>query len=149
MEFVARLLAAQLGAQTVFRADNSYDLGGLLPSAFSRLSDLLGKAVDSAQSWGNEDQKSKAQARRQRLKEANTHKGEEDWTVNKAVHFNEWANFSPNDFMPIVNAFKDLLACAQCDDCGSWLYITPKGTSPEGLRCSCNSVNLNLKKKPK
>ena len=76
-------------------------------------------------------------------------KGEEDWTVNKAVHFNEWANFSPNDFMPIVNAFKDLLACAQCDDCGSWLYITPKGTSPEGLRCSCNSVNLNLKKKPK
>ncbi len=149
MEFVARLLADQLGAQTAFRADNSYDLGGLLPSAFSRLSDLLGKAIDSAQSWGNEDQKSKAQARKQRLKAANTHKGEEDWTVNKAVHFNEWANFSPNDFMPIVKAFKDLLACAQCDDCGSWLYITPKGTAPEGLRCSCNSVNLNLKKKPK
>ena len=149
MEFVARLLADQLGAQTVFRADNSYDLGGLLPSAMSKLSDLLGKAVDSAQSWGNEDQKSKAHARRQRLKQANSYKGEEDWTVNKAVHFNEWANFTPNDFKPIIQAFKDLLACAQCDDCGSWLYITPKGTSPDGLRCSCNSVNLNLKKKPK
>lgn len=149
MEFVARLLADQLGAQTVFRADNSYDLGGLLPSAMSRLSDLLGKAADSAQSWDNEDQKSKAHARRQRLKQANTHKGEEDWTVNKAVHFNEWANFSPNDFKPIVQAFKDLLACAQCDDCGSWLYIEPKSISPGGLRCSCNLVNLNLKRKPK
>lgn len=60
MEFVARLLADQLGAKAVFRADNSYDLGGLLPSAMSRLSELLGKAVDSAQSWGNEDQKSKS-----------------------------------------------------------------------------------------
>lgn len=149
MEFVARLLADQLGAQAVFRADNSYDLGGLLPSAMSRLSDLLGKAVDSAQSWGNEDQKSKAHARKQRLKQANTHKGEENWTVNKAVHFNEWANFSPNDFKPIVQAFKDLLASAQCNDCGSWLYITPKSTTPEALRCPCNLVNLNLKQKPK
>lgn len=149
MEFVSRLLADQLGAQTVFRADNSYDLGGLLPSSMSRLSNLLGKAVDSAQSWGNEDQKSKALARKQRLKQANAHKGEEDWTVNKAVHFNAWANFSSNDFKPIVQAFKDLLACAQCDDCGSWLYITPKSILPEGLRCSCNLVNLNLKQKPK
>jgi hypothetical protein len=149
MEFVARLLADQLGAKTVFRADNSYDLGGLLPSAMSGLSELLGKAVASAQSWDNEDQKIKAFERKQRLKLANTHKGEEDWTVNKAVHFNEWANFSTNDFKPIVQAFKDLLACAQCDDCGSWLYITPKSTSPEGLRCSCNLVNLNLKQKPK
>lgn len=149
MEFVARLLADQLGAQTIFRADNSYDLGGLLPSAMSRLSDLLGKAADSAQSWGNERQKSDALARRQRLNQANTHKGEEDWTVNKAVHFNEWANFGTNDFKPIVQAFKDLLACAQCDDCGSWLYITPKSTSPEGLQCSCNLVNFNLKRKPK
>lgn len=149
MEFVARLLADQLGAKAVFRADNSYDLGGLLPSAMSQLSDLLGKAVDSAQSWGNEDQKAKAHARKQRLNQANTHKGEEEWTVNKAVHFNEWANFRPNDFKPIVEAFKDLLACAQCDDCGSWLYITPKGPSPEALRCPCSLVNLNLMKMPK
>lgn len=149
MEFVARLLADQLGAPTVFRADNSYDLGGLLPSAMSRLSDLLGKAVDSAQSWGNEKQKSDALARKQNLKEANTHKGEEDWTVNKAVHFNEWANFGSNDLKPIVQAFKDLLTCAQCNDCGSWLYITPKSASPEGLRCSCSLVNFNLKRKPK
>lgn len=149
MEFVARLLADQLGAKTVFRADNSYDLGGLLPSAMSGLSELLGRAAASAQSWDNEDQKIKALERKQRLKLANTHKGEEDWTVNKAVHFNEWANFSSNDFKPIVQAFKDLLACAQCDDCGSWLYITPKNISPEGLRCSCNLVNLNLKQKPK
>lgn len=149
MEFVARLLADQLGAPIAFRADNSYDLGGLLPSAMSRLSDLLGKAVDSAQSWGNEDQKSKAHARKQRLKKANTNKGDEDWTVNKAVHFNEWANFSSNDFKPIVQAFKDLLACAQCDDCGSWLYIEPKRIAPGGLRCSCSLVNLNLKRKPK
>tara|TARA_R110000851_G_scaffold303729_1_gene461404 strand:- start:4950 stop:7403 length:2454 start_codon:yes stop_codon:yes gene_type:complete len=149
MEFVARILADQLGAPTVFRADNNYDLGSLLPNAMSRLSELLGKAVDTGQSWGNEDQKAKAQARKLRLKQANTHKGNEEWTVNKAVHFNEWATFRPNDFKPIVQAFKDLLASAQCEDCGSLLYITPKSTAPEALRCPCSLVNFNLKKKPK
>ena len=147
MEFVARLLADQLAAQTVFRADNSYDMGSLLPSAFSRLKELLGRAADAAQSWDNEAQKADALTRKQKLKVANTHKGEEDWTINRAVHYNEWANFGTNDFAPLVKALQELLDCAQCPDCKSWLYVSPRNGPPETLRCSCSATNLNLKRK--
>ena len=74
----------------------------------------------------------------------------EQWAVNKAVHYNEWANFGKKDFEPVVGAFKELLACFHCesDACQSWLYVTPRGT-PESLRCACNAVNMNLKPKQK
>jgi len=147
MEFVSRLLADQLAAPTIFRADNSYDMGSLLPSAMSRLKDMLGKAADAAQSWGNETQKADALARKQKLKEASTHKGEEDWAINRAVHFNEWANFGAKDFEPIVKAFRDLLDCAKCPDCDAWLYVTPRNGPAEALRCPCSATNLNLKRK--
>lgn len=147
MEFVSRLLADQLGARPVFKADGNYDLGDLLPSSMSRLKELLGKAVDAAQSWGNTEMQQTALMRKKLLSQANAAKGDEDWAVNKAVHHNDWANFGKSDFEPVVEAFKDLLACAQCDDCGSWLYITPKHSAPESLRCACNGVNMNLKRK--
>lgn len=67
----------------------------------------------------------------------------------KAVHYNAWAKFGKKDFQPVVNAFKDLLSQFRCDACQSWLYVSPKGASPEALRCSCAAVSLNLKGKPK
>ena len=72
----------------------------------------------------------------------------EQWAVNKAVHYNEWANFGKKDFQPVVAAFKALLACFRCDGCESWMHITPRAM-PESLRCGCNAINFNLKPKPK
>ncbi|MEQ1911402.1 MAG: chromosome segregation protein SMC, partial [Vicinamibacterales bacterium] len=72
----------------------------------------------------------------------------EQWAVNKAVHYNEWANFGKKDFEPVVAAYKELLESFTCDACESWLYVTPRGT-PESLRCPCNAISLNLKSKPK
>ena len=40
--------------------------------------------------------------------------------MNKAVHYNEWANFGKKDFQPVVAAFKDLAGCFQCDKCESY-----------------------------
>ena len=73
----------------------------------------------------------------------------ERWAVNKAVHYNEWANFGKKDFEPVVTAFKELLGCFSCEKCESWFYVTPRGANPDSLRCACNAVNLNLKAKPK
>ena len=72
----------------------------------------------------------------------------EQWAINKAVHYNEWTNFGKNDFEPVANAFKDLLQCFRCENCKSWLHVTPRGI-PESLRCSCNAIHFNLKEKPK
>ena len=148
IEFVARLLADQLGAQATFRADGNYELGDLFPAALKRMKDLCGKAAAAAQSWGYTTERDRASKHKEALSTAAGEWSPENWAVNKAVHYNEWANFSKKDFTPIVNAYKILLACFRCDACDSWLYVTPRG-APESLRCACNAVTFNLKEKPK
>jgi hypothetical protein len=149
LEYVSRHLADQLGASPQFRSDGSYELGELLPSVLKRVKELYGKAVDAAQSWGNTAEKEAAAKRKTALSTSNAAKNVEEWAVNKAVHYNEWANFGKKDFEPVVAAFKELLSCFTCDKCNAWLYVTPPRGTPESLRCPCNAVNINLKQKPK
>lgn len=148
LEYVSRLLADQLAATPPFRADGNYELGDLLPSVLSRMKTLLGKAAEAAQSWGNDGAKDDVAKRKSTLSTCAGALNVEQWAVNKAVHYNEWANFGKKDFEPVVSAFKELLDCFRCEACGSWLYITPRG-KPESVRCACNGINLNLKPKPK
>ena len=110
--------------------------------------DLCGKAAEAAQSWGKDADKEAAGKRKTVLSTSNAAMSVEQWAVNKAVHYNEWANFGKKDFEPVVAAFKELLGCFSCETCESWLYVAPRG-NPESLRCSCNAINLNLKPKPK
>jgi len=148
LEYVSRLLADQLGATPQFRADANYELGDLLPPVLSRMKDLYGKAVAAAHSWVKDAEKEAAATRKTALSTAAAASSVEQWAVNKAVHYNEWANFGKKDFEPVVAAFKALLACFSCEACGSWLHVTPRGI-PESLRCGCNAINFNLKPKPK
>jgi recombinational DNA repair ATPase RecF len=148
LEYVSRHLADQLGAAPQFRSDGNYELGELLPSVLKRMKELCGKASDAAQSWGNPEAKEAAAKRKAALSNSNAAASVEQWAVNKAVHYNEWANFGKKDFEPVVTAFNELLECFACEKCKSWLYVTPRA-NPDSLRCACNAVNLNLKSKPK
>jgi AAA domain len=148
LEFVSRQLADQLGASPQFRADGNYELGELLPSVLKRAKDLYGKAVAAAQSWENTAAKDAATNRKDALSVSNGAVSVEQWAVNKAVHYNEWANFGRKDFEPVVAAFRDLVGHFQCGACQSFLYLSPRGR-PESLRCACSGVNLNLAAKPK
>ena len=75
--------------------------------------------------------------------------GGEQWVINKAIHYNEWVSFTKQEFRAVVEAFKSLLLQFRCPkaDCESWLYVTPRKTNPEILRCRCMRINLNLKLK--
>lgn len=148
LEYVSRHLADQLGATPQFRADGNYELGDLLPPVLARMSELYGKAAAAAQSWANDGEKKAVAQRKASLSAAAGASNVEQWAVNKAVHYNEWANFGKKDFEPVVAAFKALLACFRCETCESWVHVTPRGT-PESLRCGCNAISLNLKAKPK
>lgn len=148
LEYVSRHLADQLGAAPTFRADGNYELGELLPSVLSRMKQLYGKVADAAQSWGDDSAKEIIAKRKDALASSSASTNVEQWAVNKAVHYNEWANFGKRDFEPVVAAFKDLLECFRCDKCQSWLHVTPR-QRPESLRCTCSTVNLNLMPKPK
>ena len=148
LEYVSRHLADLVGASPQFRADANYDLGELLPSVLKRFRELYGKAAEAAQSWGNAEARETASQQKNLLSTCNGAKSAEEWAVNKAVHYNAWANFGKKDFQPVVAAFKELLECFECADCESWLHTSPR-SNPETLRCACNKVNFNLKPKQK
>jgi ABC-type multidrug transport system ATPase subunit len=148
LEYVSRLLADQLSAAVPFRADGNFELGDLLPNVLSRMRSLYAKAAEAAQSWGKNAEKDAAVKRKETLSTSAGAYNVEQWAVNKAVHYNEWANFGRTDFTPVVAAFKELLECFRCETCGSWLYATPRH-NPESLRCPCNETSLNLKPKGK
>ena len=147
LEFVSRELAGELVASPPFRPDGDYDMGDLLPNVVGRQKRLLRKAAAAAQSWGNEQAKMEANEKKAILSECVTKSNCEQWVVNKAVHYNEWANFSQNDFQSVVASYKLLLEQFRCGSCESWLHVTPKKGEPESLRCACNSINFNLKTK--
>ena len=146
LEYMSRLLADQLGATPQFRADGNYELSDLLPPALARMRSLLGKAADAAQSWGQNAERDAIARRRDGLSSSAGAMYVEQWAVNKAVHYNEWANFGKKDFQPVVAAYKELLAEFGCSTCGSWFYVTPRN-APETLRCACKALNLKPKSK--
>jgi len=148
LEYVSRLLADQVGASVQFRGDGNFELGDLLPAVLARTKELYGKAAAAAQSWGMDKERQVATAAKESLSAAAAASNVEQWAVNKAVHYNEWANFGRKDFAPVVAAFRALLGCFRCQTCESWIYVTPR-VIPESLRCGCNAINFNLKAKPK
>lgn len=150
LEHAFRQLAHTLGARPQFHVDGSYELGDLKDSVLARMNELYGKAAEAAQSWNDLEEKLKVETRKASFCKAKVLLSAEQWTVNKAVHDNSWANFSKNDFQPVVNASRSLLACFRCDRCESWLSVTPRSGREASLRCdSCGTVHLNFTAKPK
>jgi hypothetical protein len=149
MEYIAGELADLLVARPPFRGDFSYDLGDLFPAVIGRHGELLKLAAKAANSWNDQDAKARVEALKNARSEALARHGEEEWVVNKAVHWNEWANFTEAEFREVVEAFKGLLVQLRCSKagCESWFYVTPKKRDEETLRCRCGSVNINLRVK--
>ena len=148
LEYVCRHMADQIAATPPFRADGNYDLGELMPAVLRQMKALCGKAANAAQSWGNDTAKEDVSKRKVFLSTSSGATNVEQWAINKAVHYNAWANFGKKDFEPVVAAFKELLGCFCCEKCEGWLYVTQRG-KPESLRCACNTINLNLQPKQK
>lgn len=148
LEFVAVDLADELGAKVGFRADGGYDMGELLSAVIGRQGELLKSAAKAAKSWGDADAAAKVEALRQARQQIVSEKEGEQWVINKAIHYNEWANLSKNDFKPVVKAFKELLEQFRCakPKCDSWLSLTPRN-DPVDLRCACGAFHLNLREK--
>jgi hypothetical protein len=146
VEYIAGELADRLGAKPAYRGDFSYDLGDLLPAVIGRHGDLLKLATKAANSWNDEQAKATVETMKTHRSEALAKYGGENWVVNKAIHYNDWAGFSKAEFRDVVEAFKTLLVQLRCPngDCESWLYVTPRRGDPEALRCRCGAVNVNL-----
>ncbi len=149
LEYIAGELADRLGAKPVYRGDYSYDLGDLLPAVIGRYGELLRLAAKAANAWNDDDAKAAVETIKAAWSQALAKYGGENWVINKAIHYNEWVDFSKPEFRDVVDAFKTLLMQLRCPNagCESWLYVTPRKGDPEALRCPCGAVNVNLRVK--
>jgi hypothetical protein len=146
----SRYVCHSLKAEVPYSLDDGGSLGDFLPSAVSRYYDLLKKAKDAANSWNQKEKLEELVKLYDSSKEIIGRTNVEQWSINKAVHYNEWANLQKEDFIPVVAAFNDLyekvFSCPQ-EGCNSILYLTYEGSQINGVRCKCEYVNWNLSKK--
>lgn len=147
LEFVSGEVADQLGAKPHFRSDFSYDLGDLLPAVIGRQGELLRLAAKSADYWKDENSAAKVAMLKNDRGEVLKKYGGEQWVINKAIHFNDWASFTKEEIQDVVGAFRELLLQFRCtvEQCDSWYYVMPRKGNPEALRCRCGALNLNLR----
>lgn len=141
-------VADRMSAQVPYRSLGTWDLGDFMNGVKGRYSKLLGAAAKSANSWNDDNAKAAVLAAKTRWQEASLVQTSEQWAVNPAVHYNEWANFSRQDFMPVVEACRAFLAIFECSNCDSPLHVSRVGNVDEALRCPCGATNLALLTKP-
>jgi len=128
----------------VCRENGKWDLGELLPEAIGQFKNLLKKAKDAANSWDHRDVLvSLAETdtiAAQIFKRSNV----EQWAINSNVHYNKWTDFSPEDFRPVVEAYRDLFDLFRCTSCGSILHLLKVDGKATTVKCNCGKVTWNL-----
>jgi hypothetical protein len=100
LKYISRLLADQLGAAPQFRADGNYELGDLLPAVLARMKDLYSKVATAAQSWGKNDERKQYSSEKLLCPPLQAHRMSNSGAVNKAVYYDEWANFRKKNIPP-------------------------------------------------
>ena len=148
LEHFAKEACQELRAQVEFRGDAQFSLGDLLPNAVGKMKRHLKAAKSSAQSWGNVGIVTEITLKETEFDKLVAASQLDQWQVNAAVHYNEWANLTRSDFEPVVDTYKHLTGRFTCDKCDSVLYATPAAGEAELLRCACGHHSMNLVKKP-
>ena len=144
LEHFAKEACDRLRASVEFRGDAQFMLGDLLPNATSSLGDLLKKAKKAANSWDQGEVLDRIAAIEATFGEVKARTNYDNWQINTAVHFNEWADLKREDFAPVVAAFKSFVGVFGCATCSELYHVAPSRGRKEALRCGCGGLNLNL-----
>ncbi len=145
LEYTYSLLAGRLRARIEFKCDGQNDLGDFLPSVIETWNNLLKKAQVAANSWNQRDVKDRLSIQQEEFRRCVDQSQFESWAINSSIHYNPWATLQKEDFIPVVNAAKSLLACFCCHSCNEFTYVTPPKGSRENVRCDCGQIIINLK----
>ncbi len=150
LEHISKEICHNLRASVEFKGDGRYDLGDLLPPAVKRFRGLLSDGQKAAISWGKTEINDQLIAKEKVVATCFQESNADQWQVNPAIHYNEWANLTTSDFRPVVKAFRDLTGIFFCQEegCKSLYYLTfttPKELS--AIRCACGNLDADLKKR--
>lgn len=147
LEYVAAVLADGFRAEVRFKGDGQYDLGDLIPPVTNRWRKKLDDAIKAAKSWDKDDEVEALTALVAKVDDTRARTQAEQWAINPAIHYNQWANFQADEFRQVVRAFADLLETMRCDDCKSFVELQPRNQTAETIRCNCGDICVNLNKK--
>lgn len=111
---------------------------------------LLKRAKKVAQSWGDKENFEKLCELDSIRKQIFSRLNVEQWAINKNIHYNNWSNFSEQDFRPVIEAFHDLFDLFICNQCGEIIHLVTRNEfHEESVRCNCGKIYWNLVKKDK
>jgi RecF/RecN/SMC N terminal domain len=149
VEMIMAELAKNLRGKVTYRPDGRYELNELLSSTKGAYCKWLSQAAKSANSWNDDSAKSRVEAFKASWATTNLAQENENWALNPAVHFNDWANFAKADFHPVLEAWKQFIDLFTCGNaaCASLIYVVGDRGKEQALRCDCGSINLNLQVK--
>lgn len=146
-EFFASTCDALRG-KVPYKLTGRWELGDFMPATISEYKSLLRKAKQAASSWGSAEEVARVEELESTCDQIVARTQSEQWAVNTAVHYNEWSRLAPEDFRPVVEAFRDLYGVFRCVRCEGTIALAMSGPAPSNLRCSCSAVNLNLVRRP-
>ena len=144
-QFMA-MMCDYLGAPIIYRLDGRYELGDFM-SAIGRYKKLLEKARNTALSWENATQVQAIQDQEKIFSESVVKTQCEQWAINPSVHYTEWANFSINDFKPLVDSFKKLTSLFICGICNAPIHVVMENHDATMIKCDCGKIGWSLIKK--
>ena len=137
-----------LQAFVKYKLNSRWELGDFLPASIGQYHEFLKQAKRAAQSWNDKETVRMLSELDSTAGQIYSRTNVEQWAINASVHYNNWANLSPQDFRPVVESFQDLYGLFICSTCGGMLYVASAGLTPVNVRCNCGKVNWNLKENP-
>lgn len=147
LEYIFGEVCHRLRAPVVYRGDAQYELGDLIQSAIPGLKDRLQTAKVVAVSWGQTGRAREISSREDEFSAALKKSNYEQWQINAAIHFNSWDTLGKADFLPVIDAFQELVSKFQCPACETFVAVVPERGSAQTLKCGCGAISLNLEKK--
>ncbi|MCX6113152.1 MAG: chromosome segregation protein SMC, partial [Proteobacteria bacterium] len=133
-----------LEASIQYKSDGRWELSHYLNAGVSAYKKLLKEAKNVANSWGNEKELEAIQERESIFDQIWKRTTVEQWAVNPNVHYSKWADFTVEDFRPVIDAFRDLFEVFICQRCGSMIKIASSGVIPVSFGCNCGFVTYTL-----
>lgn len=148
LEYFGAEASHRLRAPVEFRGDGEFMLGDTVPAATATLGNAFKTAKAAANSWNQTETIKAISLLEDPFTASKSKTNVEQWQINKAVHYNAWADLDKGDFEPVVAAYRAFTAHFSCQTCGEMLSVTPERGKKEGLRCTCGNINLNFNHNP-
>ncbi|MDR2720324.1 MAG: AAA family ATPase [Nitrososphaerota archaeon] len=135
-----------LHAKIDYKGTHQWELGDYAPAAIGAYKKYLKKAKDNANKTHDRAKCNELEEVEAVSKDIIDRSQVEQWIINDNVHYNRWENFSKEDFMPVVNAYKKLFELFSCSKCGSMLqYMETTGDNHRTIvSCTCGSIFWNV-----